>query len=61
MNIAEIAWGLEIRHRFGQLQDKYWYLMLLADYQSFSSPWMTAWAAKSESFAGLNLTVGIAY
>jgi hypothetical protein len=61
LTIPEIAYGLEIRRRFGQYEDKYFYLMALADYQTFTSPWMTVWTGTSASICGLNLIAGIAY
>jgi len=61
LTITEIAYGLEIRRRFGPLEDKYFYFMLLADYQNFNSPWMTVWTGTAASICGLNITTGIAY
>jgi hypothetical protein len=61
MTNSEIAWGLEARRRFGALQDHYWYFMLLAETQSYQSPWLTANTGSAATFSGLNLTVGIAY
>ena len=33
MTIIELAWGLELRHRFGRLEDKYWYIDIVPEFQ----------------------------
>jgi len=60
MTALEIAWGIEVRGRFGKNQDKYWYFMWLLDHQSVGSPWLTQNAATAMTFVGSNLTVGFA-
>ncbi len=37
MSIIELAWGLEIRRRFGRLEDKYWYFDIVPEFQRWES------------------------
>jgi hypothetical protein len=61
VTVMETAWGFEMRRRFGVLQDKYWYLAFLMDYQSLESPWLTVFTGTSASFQGANITWGLAW
>ena len=36
--IDEYSWGLELRHRFGQHQDKYFFVDVTRDLQNWGSP-----------------------
>jgi hypothetical protein len=35
--IIELAWGLEIRRRFGRVEDKYWYIDIVPEFQRWES------------------------
>jgi hypothetical protein len=61
ITVIETAWGIEMRRRFGVLQDKYWYLAFLLDYESLESPWLTVFTGTSASFQGANITWGLAW
>ena len=37
MTIIELAWGLELRRRFGVHQHKYWYIDLVPEIQRWES------------------------
>ncbi len=37
LTIIELAWGLELRHRFGRLEDKYWYIDIVPEFQRWES------------------------
>jgi hypothetical protein len=59
MSIAEIAWGLEYRRRFGACQDHNWYLGILWEYQRWQSDWLSSEAATSIGVSGLNIYTGL--
>ena len=37
LTIVELAFGLEFRHRFGKLEDKYWYIDIVPEFQRWES------------------------
>ena len=37
MTIIDLAWGLEIRHRFGRMEDKFWYIDIVPEFQRWES------------------------
>lgn len=37
MTIMELAWGLQLRRRFGRLEDKYWYMEFVPEIQRWES------------------------
>jgi len=61
MSVAELAWGLEFRRRFGFNEDKYWYLAILVEHQTWDSAIMTQFTASSVGFTGTNFALGLAY
>jgi hypothetical protein len=60
MNVVEIAFGLEIRRRFGACEDKYWYATLLVDRQNWTSMWMSEFTGTSVGLGGLSINLGLA-
>ncbi len=61
MSVAELAWGLELRRRFGFRQDKHWYLAILVEHQNWDSALMTQFIASSVGFTGTSFALGLAY
>jgi hypothetical protein len=59
MQVFELAWGLELRRRFGANEDKYWFFALLFERQTRESAWLTRVAATSLGFSGVNLAFGL--
>lgn len=59
MSVAELAWGLEYRRRFGPCDDHSWFLGLLFEYQRWQSDWMAEFADTSIGVAGLNIYTGL--
>jgi hypothetical protein len=59
MTILDIAWGLELRHRFGKLQDKYWYIAIVPEFQRWESA--TLPNAFDPGFQGTNFNFGLAW
>lgn len=59
MSIAELAWGLEYRHRFGRCEDHSWFVGVLAEYQRWQSDWMARYAATSLGASGVNIYTGL--
>lgn len=59
MSIIELAWGLEIRRRFGQHQDKYWYFDIVPEFQRWESNSLPD--AFDPGFQGTNFTFGLAW
>lgn len=59
MSILEIAWGLELRHRFGRMQDKYWYIDIVPEFQSWASAALVD--TFDPSFQGTNISFGLAW
>jgi hypothetical protein len=61
MSVAELAWGLELRRRFGFRHDKHWYLAILVEHQNWDSALMTQFTASSVGFTGTSFAIGLAY
>jgi hypothetical protein len=59
MSIAELAWGLEYRRRFGHGEDHSWFVGVLAEYQRWQSDWMTYFSGSSVGASGVNVYTGI--
>jgi hypothetical protein len=59
MSIAELAWGLEYRRRFGRCEDHSWFVGVLAEYQRWQSDWMTQFSASSVGASGVNIYTGL--
>ncbi len=59
MTIIELAWGIEIRHRFGQKQDKYWYIDFVPELQRWESA--TLPDICEPGFDGTNISFGLAW
>src|SRR6185295_785145 len=50
MSIVEAAWGLELRRRYGQCEEHYWYIDLLFEHQRWESAWMAEFADTAVAF-----------
>jgi len=59
MSVAELAWGLEYRRRFGPCEDHSWFLGLLFEYQRWQSDWMAESADTSIGVSGVNIYTGV--
>jgi hypothetical protein len=59
MTIVELAWGLEIRRRFGRTQDKYWYFDIVPEFQRWDSASLPD--VFDPGFQGTNFTFGLAW
>jgi hypothetical protein len=59
MSIVELAWGLEIRRRFGPKQDKYWYFDIVPEFQRWESASLPD--PFDPGFQGTNFTFGLAW
>jgi hypothetical protein len=61
MSVAELGWGLEYRHRFGQCDDHHWFAGLLWEYQRWQSDWMASEANTPIGVSSINIYTGIAW
>jgi hypothetical protein len=61
MTIVDIAWGLELRRRFGRSEDKYWLIRLLPEFQRWESAWLGEFADSSLSLVGTNFSLGLGW
>ena len=59
MTIIELAWGLEFRHRFGKLEDKYWYIDIVPEFQRWDSASLPG--VFDPSFQGTAINFGLAW
>lgn len=59
MTIFELGWGLELRHRFGRQQEKYWYIDLVPELQRWESS--TLADVCEPGFDGTNIRFGLAW
>jgi hypothetical protein len=59
MTIVELGWGLEIRHRFGIKQDKYWYIDIVPEFQRWESSTLSS--AMDPGFEGTDINFGLAW
>ena len=59
MTIIELARGLGIRRRFGRLQDKYWYVDIVPEFQRWESSMFPD--AFDPGFQGTNINFGLAW
>ncbi|HEX4415914.1 MAG TPA: hypothetical protein VH107_19945 [Lacipirellulaceae bacterium] len=59
MTIIELGWGLEIRHRFGIKQDKYWYIDIVPEFQRWESSTLSR--SMNPGFEGTNINFGLAW
>jgi hypothetical protein len=60
-SVAELAWGLEYRRRFGPCEDHHWWVGFLFEYQRWQSDWMSNTSATSIGLAGVNINTGIVW
>jgi len=61
MNVAELAWGFDLRRRFGPRQDKYWYIATLIEHHHWQSAMMNEFMDSSLGFTGSSISLGMAY
>jgi hypothetical protein len=61
MTIADVAWGLELRRRFGRREDKYWLIRILPEYQRWDSAWLGEFADSNIAFIGTDISFGVAW
>jgi hypothetical protein len=61
LTVYEFGWGLEYRHRFGEMEDHSWYIALLIEHQRWQSDWMSNFLGSSVSFTGLNFSTGLSW
>jgi hypothetical protein len=59
MSIAELAWGLEYRRRFGACEDHNWFIGVLAEYQRWQSDWMGRFSGSAVGASGVNIYTGL--
>ena len=59
MTIVELAFGLEFRHRFGKLEDKYWYIDIVPEFQRWESASLPN--VFDPSFQGTSINFGLAW
>jgi hypothetical protein len=59
MTILNIAWGLELRRRFGRMEDKYWYVAIVPEFQRWESASLPN--AFDPGFQGTNFNFGLAW
>jgi len=59
MSIAELAWGLEYRRRFGPCEDHSWFIGVLAEYQRWQSDWLGYFSGTSVGASGVNIYTGL--
>jgi hypothetical protein len=59
MTIIELAWGLEFRHRFGRLEDKYWYIDIVPEMQRWESASLPG--VFDPGFEGTSINFGLAW
>jgi hypothetical protein len=59
MSVAELAWGLEYRRRFGPCEDHNWFAGLLFEFQRWQSDWMSSAADTSIGVSGINVYTGL--
>jgi hypothetical protein len=61
LSIFEVAWGVEVRRRFGRRQDKHWFLSTLIEHQRWQSDWTASFMGTSVAFTGASINSGIAW
>jgi hypothetical protein len=59
MTVIELAWGLEIRHRFGRRQDHYWYIDVVPEFQRWESSSLPS--VVDPGFEGTAINFGLAW
>jgi hypothetical protein len=59
MTVFELAWGMELRHRFGPNEDKYWYIDLVPEFQAWDSKSLPD--AVDPGFQGTSINFGLAW
>lgn len=59
MTILEVAWGLELRRRFGRREDKYWYIGIVPEFQRWESASLPD--DFDPGFQGTNINFGLAW
>jgi hypothetical protein len=59
MTIIEMGWGLELRRRFGRLEDKYWYIDIVPEFQRWESASLPG--AFDPGFEGTSINFGLAW
>jgi hypothetical protein len=61
LTLTEVAWGFELRRRFGRLEDKYWAIRFLPEYHRWDSAWLGEFADSNLAFFGLNISFALAW
>lgn len=59
MQITELGWGFEVRHRFGRMQDKYCYFDIVPEFQRWESSSLPD--TVDPGFEGTNISFGLAW
>lgn len=59
MQITELGWGIEIRRRFGRMQDKYCYFDFIPEFQRWESSSLPD--IVDPGFEGTNISFGLAW
>jgi hypothetical protein len=59
MTIVELAFGLEFRRRFGKLEDKYWYIDIVPEFQRWESASLPG--VFDPGFEGTSINFGLAW
>jgi hypothetical protein len=61
MSVLELAFGVEVRRRFGRLGDHYWFFRVMPEFQQWSSAWMDEFIDSSIGLAGTNFSLGVTW
>jgi hypothetical protein len=61
MSVFEISYGWELRRRFGQYADHYWYVRIMSEYQRWTSDWMGRFIASGVGLTGTNFSFGVTW
>jgi hypothetical protein len=59
MSIIELGWGMELRHRFGPNEDRYFFVDIVPEFQHWESASLPN--AVAPSFEGTNISFGLAW
>ena len=59
MSIIELGWGMELRHRFGPNEDRYFFVDIVPEFQHWESASLPNSVAPS--FEGTNISFGLAW
>ncbi len=58
MSVVELAWGFELRRRFGKHDDHHWFAAAIIEHQRWESDWMATFAGSAVGFTGTNFSLG---